>query len=449
MNEEYDVLHVQTNPYECKHLLIYPKKDKPSRTLKVKHLLVLIDKTTKLIVFGIEVYVYLTFFDSRNHVDHHIFVSKADTTGFTRDSIRVADLVSQFVKYLVELNPSVYFTNVQLRQERKESESKSQLNFENETIKKLHKIIDNLRTDASYYQSIPFYSSSGGATSQNADLPFPIDNQHTFSTSTRLSLFTRAANEYLFPVSHKNPNKHLVDGDKLFTWWIGLIDKISGSDWANKIIIPGSDLKSTQKYLTNLKNSDNWEVGSLFSNLDQLAINQIPVFPDDPKGRFLEHLVVENRYKSIKTNQFWEELGFRQEFRLGNVVGIIGCQINSNVSLAKTDPLDQLVIPFLAYKNLMTIIKGEDFSIKDDIISLVQDQIPVSLKKFTSEPFITVKGSKVQTNKPAPSNVNNLTGMIKKKKPPANNLNNSIKRKSSGPPVNNLNGSIVKKKSKT
>lgn len=456
----YKLFHIQTQPYQCKHLLIYNKKNanKPELTIKIKHFITLINDDN-LIFMGIEVYIYLTIF--KDHISHNVFISKADTTGLCPQKYRIGNLIRIILKYLVEYDINSYCHDVKLKLADKVVSTESS----NPTINSLNKIIKKLQHDSTYYRSIPFYNEAPVPTKPTdlTSIVFPD------KVKTCISLFTRASEQYLFPNSSKNNGKHIIDGNSLLNWWIKIIDDMlklcdANDLWNCCLNIPGSDNISISKKLPQGRQYVDWSIGSIFDeNQNNLAINQVPLFPDDPKGRFLEHLIVENRYKSMSLKQFWQELGIRQEFRLGNVVGIIGCE-NQNMKRNRASVSEQgCVLSLGQYKKVHHSIKNQDFSKPDDIIQLVSIKLPEVMKEFCATDYYTefdgksgaiivdlLDGSNKQSTAQANQSndlsssikrtkVNCLSGLIKRKQ--VNDLSSSIRRKQ----TNDMTSSIKKK----
>jgi regulator of Ty1 transposition protein 109 len=453
----YKLFHIQSQPFQCKHLLIYHKKNaqRPALTIKIKHFISLIDDDN-LVIMGIEVYIYLTVFD--NHLKHSIFISKADTTGLSTQKYKINKLIDDILQYLIQYDIRNYCRKIKLRSSEMVNRSGS-----NPTINSLNRIIDKLREGTSYYKSIPYYNE--------VVIPSTSDSLETIvppgRIQTSISLFTRASEQYLFPNSSKNERKHVIGGDDLLNWWIKLINRTllnqaKESSWNCRLHIPGSDNVSISKKLPAPNNNVAWSIGSIFDkDAEKLAINQIPLFPDDPKGRFLEHLIVENRYKSTSLKQFWQELGFRQEFRLGNVVGIIGCEREERGINTVETTQDVCVLPLGQYKKILNSIKNADFSDANDIKALISVNIPDSMKEFCVTnyytsfeglnsttprtavmPIVNDLNLNVKRKSDTPKReivVNDLSGSLKRK--PVNDISASIKRR----PVNDISGSIKRK----
>lgn len=439
-------LLLRTIATECKPLVLSRPR---CRTLKAKHLLLLTETKSECIVFAVEVYVYLLV--HQETLQRDIFVSKADTTGLGNSKVSIAGIVQEFLRYLVEVPVSTYITGAKWKREElpePETESDSKPLSEFELVNTLHELSEKLK-NPDFYASLLFYQKhNSGQLQELIPPPIPIPD----SVETKICLFTRSADSYIFPYSQKNSAKHIADGNNLFKWWINVLSKVLDDRWQCMADIPGSNARAVQRFLPD---SENWTIGSIYvdSNPDEKAVYTIPLLPDDPKGRFLEHLIVENRYKSVTTKQFWEELGFRQEFRLGNVVGIISCKKKGTETLDggnldkeaenfKTDNKQvdhSKFVTLKAYKKIMETIKGEDFSKKEDIQLLTQKTIPKIIEdekmSFTRLDFT---GTKKIVLKPVEvavvPQVNNLSGMVKKRAPvqttPAvNNLTGLVKRK--------------------
>lgn len=211
-----------------------------------------------------------------------------------------------------------------------------------------------------------------------------------------VSLFARAQDQYLFPASIDNKDKHVLDDRGLVKWWCKVLDpivksyapeqekstltkKLVESDVPAKepspsnssrtakgyLIIPGYETYDTLRYTPAPSNSQprRW---TATHPLLQIAPYPgapprclIPNFPDDPKSRFLGELDEElpdargdemtaaggtpsrsnGQWKSIKTlEQFWETMAFRQECSSGRIVGFIWVVITPpNPSIPEED----------------------------------------------------------------------------------------------------------------
>lgn len=195
-----------------------------------------------------------------------------------------------------------------------------------------------------------------------------------------VSLFARAQDQYLFPASIENKNKHVLDDRGLVKWWCRVLDPIIGqykaedapkpfpgrlaegdrgttgeslqSDATAKgyLVIPGFEPYDTLRYVPapSAPNTPRrWVAAHPLLEIAPCPAAPprclVPHFPDDPKSRFLDELdeelpdratdaIVEGstpsrsngQWKSVKTlDQFWEFMAFRQECSSGRIVGFI------------------------------------------------------------------------------------------------------------------------------
>ncbi|KAF2827042.1 hypothetical protein CC86DRAFT_370114 [Ophiobolus disseminans] len=195
-----------------------------------------------------------------------------------------------------------------------------------------------------------------------------------------VSLFARAQDQYLFPASIDNKNKHVLDDRGLVKWWCRVLDPIV---WQYKaeaerkpfaerlmekgngdskgttfeatakgyLVIPGFEPNDTLRYIPPSTVPNTPRRWAPTHPLLQIAPHPaapprclVPHFPDDPKARFLDELDEElpdrgtdamvadggtpsrssGIWKSVKTlDQFWEFMAFRQECSSGRIVGFI------------------------------------------------------------------------------------------------------------------------------
>ncbi|OAL04245.1 hypothetical protein IQ06DRAFT_267322 [Phaeosphaeriaceae sp. SRC1lsM3a] len=197
-----------------------------------------------------------------------------------------------------------------------------------------------------------------------------------------VSLFARAQDQYLFPASIDNKNKHVLDDRGLVKWWCRVLDPIvwqykaeeerqsftqrlkEGTDQDSNgtasrpeatakgfLVIPGFEPYDTLRYTPPSPIPNTPRRWASTHPLLQIAPHPnapprclVPHFPDDPKSRFLDELDEElpdrgtdamvaqggtpskssGIWKSVKTlDQFWEFMAFRQECSSGRIVGFI------------------------------------------------------------------------------------------------------------------------------
>ena len=192
-----------------------------------------------------------------------------------------------------------------------------------------------------------------------------------------LSLFARAQNQYLFPGSVENTNKHVLDDRGLIKWWCRVVQVILTQDRTEDVSkgglrttegdaskvghsqgylrVPGYDVYGTKTFFprdsTGGPNANaQWKVADPLRELAQSTVLPerclIPRFPDDPKARYVEALDEElpdeetgdsrspstkrssdagaGRWRSIRSlEEFWEAMSFRQECSSGRLVGFL------------------------------------------------------------------------------------------------------------------------------
>lgn len=188
-----------------------------------------------------------------------------------------------------------------------------------------------------------------------------------------VSLFARAQDQYLFPGSIENAEKHVLDDRGLIKWWCRSIDHIlrekepesvskdskthetveaAKASATAYLIVPGCDRFETRNFFPVSARADpqdqpRWLASYPLQQMcrDPLAPPRclVPRLPDDPKTRFLidlddelpEPVEGENappstgQWKSVKSlDQFWEMMSFRQECSAGRLVGFLWLVIN-------------------------------------------------------------------------------------------------------------------------
>jgi len=219
-----------------------------------------------------------------------------------------------------------------------------------------------------------------------------------------VSLFARAQDQYLFPASIDNKNKHVLDDRGLVKWWCKVLDPIvwqykaederkpfaerlkedgcvginnAASEATAKgyLVIPGFEPNDTLRYIPPSPEPSTPRRWAPTHPLLHIAPHPaapprclVPHFPDDPKARFLDELDEElpdrgtdamvadggtpsrssGIWKSVKTlDQFWEFMAFRQECSSGRIVGFIWVVITpSQPSIPEEDeePSQQSVL---------------------------------------------------------------------------------------------------------
>lgn len=192
-------------------------------------------------------------------------------------------------------------------------------------------------------------------------------------TKLVLSLFARAQDQYLFPGSIENPNKHVLTDRGLVKWWCQVLDpvlskypnahqqSVPGTEPTRNgaashtsqgfLRVPGCDLYETRAFFPSQSHkpplsSRRWKVSDPLRQLGKSETLPesclIPRFPDDPKARFVDELDDElpvpppetstsssedqnlGRWRSVRSlEEFWEMMAFRQECSAGRLVGFL------------------------------------------------------------------------------------------------------------------------------
>ncbi|QLQ81069.1 hypothetical protein HG537_0E04240 [Torulaspora globosa] len=334
--KEFEILHLRSPSIECHPLIAkQTSSSDDSVTVKTQHLFVLFhnEKT----IFGLEIYVYINLKavnSSTQDGERVIFISKADTTGHADCKVNYRSVTKVLIEYILSLDPNSYLQKVIPKRFDYGKIDGTLITKKTSSIKAL-RILAN--------RNLPSYSAEPKSQTQ-----FYNSYRCRANLETKVCLFTRPAPQYLFPESSKNPNKRVIDGDRLLRWWLSILDDILletfQEDTKARLRIPGENPTSIRRYLKDVKYGG-WEVGDIFGTKHKdTAIYHIPLFPDDPKARFLRQLVEENRARKTILETFWIELQNRQEFKLSVTVSVIGIQgLTAVKSLQRPPPCDVIL----------------------------------------------------------------------------------------------------------
>ncbi|KAL6454848.1 hypothetical protein SBY92_004319 [Candida maltosa Xu316] len=345
-NDGFENIYFQTNPTYVNSPIHIPRSttsstlEKPD-TVKIRHFYALLHND--LIILGLEVFVYLQIYN--DHTDKLIYVSKCDTTGLEKLPFKIGQIIAPVLNYMIHYN------NYKIKPRKEKSNEPPSNPSTYFRIKNLSSKLPEIYPTLKYY-STPVEDKQGNDDDSNYRKLPPLQK-------SKLYIFTRPAREYLFPNSSANELKHMISGAQLLNWWLGVVDKITNDNWEKKILVPGLDARTfTKKY-------QNWSIGHIFERTVK-AIDAIPLFPDDPKGRFLEQLVVDNRAGKMSIDRFFTELPYRQEF-MGDLVGIIGCSYNNTTEVVNDGDQNVKLISIRDYKEFVNNLKSIDFTQIDDI----------------------------------------------------------------------------------
>lgn len=421
-DKKYEVFHWQSKPRDTHPLVSQRSSSSNLKTIKVEHFITLAHEN--LIFFGIEIFIYVTIDYQRKTTEKLLFVSKADTNGLNNSNVKIGQVTEVILESILQIPIEVYLTDIIPKNTNAiETADKNNINKSTSTKEALRILIERSRGNLSQPQKIQLYSIT--------EFPKPV--------KTKISLFTRSEPQYLFPNSSKNPKKHVLGGEGLLKWWLKVLDNVITKKFKNesllvKLQIPAEDSRQIERYLNPLQ-CNSWSVGDIFNGKENdLAIDRIPLFPDDPKARFLEHIVVENRYKDMKLNTFWIELQARQEFRLGVTVSVIG--VEGYLKSDTNSETDSIILSRRHFKKLKNYITGEDYTDSEgsqeaykNVINYLESQLDQIATEVVGNfvprsPTIITKGNTNQINTLVPKSkkrvepqpmVNNLNTLIRKK----------------------------------
>jgi regulator of Ty1 transposition protein 109 len=148
-----------------------------------------------------------------------------------------------------------------------------------------------------------------------------------------IQLFARSQPQYIFPCSATNGKKHILDDTQLIKWWLRVLSPLDG---LGKVYIPGVDKYQIKSYYPE---GGKWEHAPPGSGggVGVLAKDVVPVFPDDPKARFLDDLKTDGQLSTTTLDQFWELMEHRQECSSGRLVGFISTFVQGSNTATKTD----------------------------------------------------------------------------------------------------------------
>jgi regulator of Ty1 transposition protein 109 len=159
-----------------------------------------------------------------------------------------------------------------------------------------------------------------------------------------LSLFARSQDQYLFPGSIENAEKHVLDDRQLIKWWGKVLHTVAQRYHSSTstvaidahLIVPGLDPAETKAFFPrrseddqSIKWTNDYPVRSLVPDDNAPPRCLIPRLPDDPKARFLndldnEYIGEHGEWRNVKTlADFWEFMSYRQECSAARLVGFI------------------------------------------------------------------------------------------------------------------------------
>ena len=385
IDKHFEILHLQSVPTETSPIVTQDLANEYSlKTIKTQHFFSVFHNSK--VFFGLEIYVYITlrgtsekgiFNQEFSGTERQIFISKADTNGYCETKVNIKEITKAILTYILSINPNYYLKRVKPIKRKFRRKHSHMISKSTSTLKAL-KILSRRRH---IHKMEPLIEEINDLYLQY-ECPDNI--------ITKISLFTRPAEEYLFSESSKNQNKHVLNGDGLLKWWISILDYLVVETFLEgteaELQIPGEEPVRVKRYIRNLK-YNNWKMGNIFGGTaNSLAVFKIPLFPDDPKSRFLHQLVEESRISNVSMHTFWTELQERQEFKLSVTVSVIGVA-GSLKYLPKYIPENGEIIVSSSKKQFKYVkgyITGEDYDTDEgalDAFANIRDYLLLRLNK--------------------------------------------------------------------
>ncbi|SMN20811.1 similar to Saccharomyces cerevisiae YLL002W RTT109 Histone acetyltransferase critical for cell survival in the presence of DNA damage during S phase [Maudiozyma saulgeensis] len=378
-DHKFEILHLQNTPTQVRPIVTLPKKNCHTKsqdvTIKTPHFFALANNSK--FIYGIEIHVYIILKNNNNNnndtvneknpsyddAERLIFISKADTNGYSDIKFSAKQITKGIIHYLFSIDPNHYLKQV-VPLERKYEQSFSKIFITKETsLENALQILSNRSHQKEKSQAV----RKKMLQSHQHYLSFKLANK----IRTKLCLFTRPADQYLFAESSKNPNKHTLSGMGLLKWWLSIIDDLLCEDFTKdsegKLRIPGEE-SIIVKRCFKPNNFSNWTVGDIFGGKpNSLAIFSVPLFSDDPKSRFLHELVEEARVMKTNLETFWMELQERQEFKLSETVSVIGISGYTAISTAVIPTEFDTIITDSKkqYRYIKNYITGEEYNAEE------------------------------------------------------------------------------------
>ena len=173
-----------------------------------------------------------------------------------------------------------------------------------------------------------------------------------------MQLFARSQPQYIFPASAANGKKHILDDTQLIKWWLRVLSPLDGQ---GRVYIPGVDKYKIKSYYPETGKWENAPPGlSQERGLTVLARDVIPLFPDDPKARFLDNLKTDGQLATTTLSQFWELMEHRQECSSGRLVGFISLSVKKSAPVVESQ--DGVVVDEKTFKRAYEMLLNGDYS---------------------------------------------------------------------------------------
>lgn len=206
------------------------------------------------------------------------------------------------------------------------------------------------------------------------------------SPGLRVHVFARSQQAYIFPLSKKK----ILDDAALVRWWRSILSDLPRlKSW---VIVPGLDEIEALSVIG--RKEDGFNYGVPYTS-DALVGQVIPYFPDDPKSRFLDELVTtpnanvmlsprkdkkttsmlmtdrktgkrlmdSTQLVQMRSSEFWDLMGHRQECAAGRVVGFLVVDVDKSIENAKDESASNVVrLDHKSHAKLLHILMDKDYS---------------------------------------------------------------------------------------
>lgn len=205
---------------------------------------------------------------------------------------------------------------------------------------------------------------------------------------------------------------------------------MSPLEGVGKVYIPGVDKYQIKSYYPEGEKWEHAPPGAGERGMDILARDVIPIFPDDPKARFLDDLKLEGQISAMTLGQFWELMEHRQECSSGRLVGFISTYVKASTA---RDTDDGVVVDEKTFMRAYEMLLNGEYSSVEIAsgatgkwIQSIQAIIPTESKEKWGFDLVpsgveetkTVNGPMDTKKRPAETKlVNMLGGGLVRKKP--------------------------------
>jgi hypothetical protein len=194
-----------------------------------------------------------------------------------------------------------------------------------------------------------------------------------------------------------------------------------------RVFIPGVDKYKLRSYYPEGGHWEREAPGFDSGGSNGLARNVIPVFPDDPKARFLDDLKGDGTLKETTLSQFWELMEHRQECSSGRLVGFISMV----VEMPASESTDGAIVDEKTFKRAYEMLLNGDYGSEEAAkgatkswIDAVRSIIPEEMKSKWGFDLIPSGKEGEDTHSQGPGKrpleeakpVNMLGGMLVRKK---------------------------------